>query len=224
MTRVAAGAAALVGFGCVTVFALSAAGPPGLDVSVFTDVVAERIRPVSVLARAVSDIGSTVGLVVALIIVVGILRVRTGRWMPGVQLTATLAVSMSMTTLVKVATARPRPPAPQVLGVPAASYAFPSGHTLNSTVFFLLTAALLSPYLPAARKAALWLGVTALVLLIGWSRVYLGYHWPTDVLAGWLLGVGVVCTSMCVSQGWSVPDRELLGAPQRSLTKGSAGA
>ncbi len=110
--------------------------------------------------------------------------------------------------MLKLATARARPPADVVLGVPSSSFAFPSGHTLNSTVFFLLAGALLSPYLAGPRRVALWLGAAVTVALIGWSRVYLGYHWPTDVVAGWLLGLSMVCVSVTVSRGWLAAPRQ----------------
>ncbi|MGE3931497.1 MAG: phosphatase PAP2 family protein [Hyphomonadaceae bacterium] len=69
------------------------------------------------------------------------------------------------------------------------SASFPSGHALVSAVAYLTIAALLARLLPRRRLKALVLtfGIV-LTVLIGVSRVYLGVHWPTDVLAGWSLG------------------------------------
>lgn len=67
---------------------------------------------------------------------------------------------------------------------------FPSGHALQSTVAFLLIGALLAraPQNRPLRRLILT-GAVLLTLLVGVSRIYLGVHWPTDVLAGWCLGV-----------------------------------
>jgi undecaprenyl-diphosphatase len=82
--------------------------------------------------------------------------------------------------------ARPDPYFGTVLPV---SYSFPSGHALDSSVIYFALAALLAPYFPGRRERAVLFAVTAvLVLLIGISRVYLGVHWPSDVLGGWAVG------------------------------------
>lgn len=67
-----------------------------------------------------------------------------------------------------------------------ASYSFPSGHAMLSFCFYGILAALLTARLSSrAARLAIWLGATVLVVLIGVSRVYLGVHYPSDVLAGY---------------------------------------
>lgn len=83
--------------------------------------------------------------------------------------------------------ARPRPELwPRLLSAPRDA-SFPSGHALAAATFYPLMALL------AARRrtswgAPAWLAGAALALFIGWGRLYLGVHWPSDVLAGWTLG------------------------------------
>jgi undecaprenyl-diphosphatase len=78
------------------------------------------------------------------------------------------------------------------------SYSFPSGHALSSVVFFGTLAALISPGLRVKwKKALLWAAAALLAAIIGFSRVYLGVHYPTDVIAGytaalvWVLAVAI---------------------------------
>lgn len=88
----------------------------------------------------------------------------------------------------KVGFARPRPDLVAHV-VDVTSMSFPSGHAMLSAVTYLTLGALLARTQKNARLRAYVLGSAVLLtLLIGLSRVYLGVHWPTDVLAGWCLG------------------------------------
>jgi undecaprenyl-diphosphatase len=102
----------------------------------------------------------------------------------------TLAGAWVLDTGLKLLFARARPraffeyyPAPE-------SYSFPSGHALFAVCFFGGLAVLLTHRLRGrVAQTAVWLVAVVIILLIGGSRVYLGVHYPTDVLGGFAVGV-----------------------------------
>jgi undecaprenyl-diphosphatase len=86
---------------------------------------------------------------------------------------------------------RPRPRViPRIAGAGGGWYSFPSGHATMAPLVFGLGVLIWSAPWPRATRVALLLLAAVCSLLIGFSRVYLGVHWPTDVLAGLLLGTG----------------------------------
>jgi undecaprenyl-diphosphatase len=84
---------------------------------------------------------------------------------------------------------------PHLVSVDSAS--FPSGHAMNSAVTFLTLGVLLSRTQSERRLKAYLMGTAiVLTLIVGFSRVYLGVHWPTDVVAGWAVGAAwaILCS------------------------------
>ena len=116
------------------------------------------------------------------------------RWWLAVWLAVTVAGGGLLNTLVKAAIERVRPPSTGELTA-AHGFSFPSGHTESATVTYVAVVlvvgwSLWRPLAPVRRATAM--AVTALVGAVGLSRVFLGVHWPSDVLGGWLLGTAWV--------------------------------
>jgi undecaprenyl-diphosphatase len=90
--------------------------------------------------------------------------------------------------LLKLGFARPRPELVSHL-VHENSFSFPSGHATMATITYLTLGVLLARVQSRTRMKLYVLAVaTFLALLVGFTRVYLGVHWPTDVVAGWCVG------------------------------------
>ncbi|MGO4525694.1 phosphatase PAP2 family protein [Microvirga sp. 2MCAF35] len=102
---------------------------------------------------------------------------------------------MLISTGLKMGFERPRPDlVPHATRVYTAS--FPSGHAMLSAITYLTLGALLARVEKSRRVSAFLMGLAIIVtLLVGISRVYLGVHWPSDVLAGW--AVGAAWASLC---------------------------
>ena len=83
---------------------------------------------------------------------------------------------------------RPRPSIVVVLD-PTGGLSFPSGHSLGASAIYPMLGILLSTAFEELRLKVFVLAMAvALALLIGFTRVFLGVHYPTDVIAGWMLG------------------------------------
>jgi undecaprenyl-diphosphatase len=113
-----------------------------------------------------------------------------------------------LTTLLKNGFARPRPDLVDHL-VDVQSLSFPSGHAMSSAVVYLTLGALLARVeRRRAVRGYIFAVAGFLTLLIGTSRVYLGVHYPTDVLAGWTLGAAWALACWLVARWLRPRDNE----------------
>lgn len=142
------------------------------------------------LKNAFADITSLGGTtVITLVTVIAIAYLATaGRPRLGVLMGMSVAVGAVVEHLMKLGFDRARPNIVPHL-VEVHSLSFPSGHAMLSAMTYLTLGALLAEAQTRWRLRGFIFGTSVtLTLLIGVSRVYLGVHWPTDVLAGWTAG------------------------------------
>ena len=142
------------------------------------------------LQEAMRDVTALGGVtVMTLVTVVAALAfLMHGRRRHALVLAATVLLADVSSEVLKHIYGRPRPDL-----VPHGSYvysaSFPSGHSTMSAATFLTLAMLIASLEPKRDVKIMVFGLAVtLMLAIGFSRVYLGVHWPSDVLAGWCLG------------------------------------
>ena len=133
--------------------------------------------------RGISFLGSMQFLTAATILVVVWFALR--KWGREAKLFAiTMIGASALNMTLKVAFQRPRP-IPFFNLTPPETYSFPSGHSLASCCFFAGLAAILSGRVKSRRaRTVIWIAASLMFLLIGLSRIYLGVHYTTDVIAG----------------------------------------
>lgn len=138
------------------------------------------------MARDVTALGSFAGLGLLFISVV-LYLVFTGKRSAALLMSVSVLGGVAISTLLKMSYDRPRPELTQAARVFTAS--FPSGHAMLSAVTFLTLGALLTR-VRGKRPLRVYFMTMAVLLtvLVGLSRIYLGVHYPTDVLAGWCVG------------------------------------
>lgn len=140
--------------------------------------------------HSVADITALGGYAVLTLIVVAIASylLLAGKRGAAVLVVAAVGSGAILSETLKLGFARPRPDLVAHLAE-VQSASFPSGHAMLSAITYLTLGALLARVHEKRRVKMFVLGAgIALTMLVGVSRVYLGVHWPTDVLAGWSLG------------------------------------
>lgn len=153
------------------------------------------------LMRDATALGSFMLLTLLTLAVVGTLWLENHR-VAAIWLTVAVLGALGLSTLFKVLFARTRPDLLPAELLPS-SFSFPSGHAFLSAAVYLTIGALLTRVVPSGRSRIFVLAMAVLfTALTGFSRVYLGVHYPSDVLAGWTLGL--CWAALCWAVAWNI--------------------
>jgi len=179
-----------------------------LDRSMYKFLYAGGHPPFIAIARVFTELGEPTVLVTAGLLLALFLWLR-GRGRLALSLLIVILIGRGLSEVQKYWIARARPDfEPHLVVVKTPS--FPSGHATSSMIFYLTVALALVPNWRRRRIAVA--GAILLSLLIGTSRVMLGVHWPSDVVAGWSFGMFWVILTLR-------PAGRLLGADSRVPSK-----
>lgn len=173
------------------------------DAMIFAWVRSFQSPGMTVLMRAMTELGSPL-VIAGLALLGGLTLYRRGQRIAPIAVLVSLLGGWLWDLMLKLQYQRPRPPGPWL--VHASGYSFPSGHAVIAVAFYgVLAYYLTRPPLAGERHLAALIVSVLVVMLIGISRIYLGVHYPSDVLAGW--AVGGVWASLCVMGAAAIRDR-----------------
>jgi len=192
--------ACLVGFWELAEDFASSSAVARFDSAVSAAVQALRSPGLTVLMRAVTAAGGTV-VVTAVTVVLVLALWRRGRTSDAGFVAAAVGGGALLSALAKGHFGRVRPPANGALISLPESFSFPSGHSMASLCLGTAVAYLaLRSEMTRSAKIAVVGGCGAYALAVGVSRVYLGVHWPSDILASWLLGASWLAVVIGVAE------------------------
>ena len=136
----------------------------------------------------ITALGSETILTLVTLMALGFLLLRK-RYRQTLLVAAAVGGGAILSGILKSLFSRARPEiVPRLAEVSSGS--FPSGHAMNSAIIYLTLAVLIARSYKDARTRSFIVSLAAIATLaIGFSRLYLGVHWPTDVAAGWLVGL-----------------------------------
>jgi undecaprenyl-diphosphatase len=157
--------------------------------------------PLTALARSLAALGSPIFL--SMFFAIAMVAFYRLEWkQPAITLAEVMASAIVCNIGLKrlIHRARPEP----FFGLNPSSYSFPSGHALYSLCFYAVIASVLAAHAPErAARIGIWVAAALLIAGIGLSRVYLGVHYPSDVIAGYLSAAFVIGAMLAFSPRWA---------------------
>ncbi|PPG41488.1 phosphatase PAP2 family protein [Pseudoclavibacter sp. RFBA6] len=173
-------------------------GVAGLDQPLLDYAITLRSPQADSIITSYTDIAGQIGMPVIAVGTLLILSIRRRSWTPAILIVAAGGGSLLMTVAGKNFIGRVRPEQSEAVPPYETSASFPSGHTLNAVAVIGVIAYLLILRRQTRRaRVLIALGAALFAITVGLSRVYLGHHWFTDVLAGWVLGAAWLALVIC---------------------------
>jgi membrane-associated phospholipid phosphatase len=183
----------IVGLGFILTHVLAHGSIGRFDTSVSRWFFERRTDVLNPTTRVGSDLGST-GVVLAIAALALLFLIVRKHWTQIVFLVCALTLEFGVFIVTTLLVARPRPAVPRLDVAPPTS-SYPSGHTATAVALYVGLAIVIGSLIRSALlRRPVWVPAVALPIFIAISRVYRGMHFPTDVIAGLLLGA---CALLC---------------------------
>src|SRR6476659_6512729 len=184
-------------------------GLASIDPPVWQWMIDHRSPALTTAAIVVTNVGSTIAMTIIAAATIVFLLVKR-RYGDAVLVAVVAAGAGLLVRFGKATVGRQRPPVEYRL-VTETNESFPSGHALASAAILGVVLVVLLPSIHSrAARIAVLAGVGLFVLSIGLSRLYLGVHWATDVIGGWVTGLAWLALCLTVRQVW----RKTRGRPE----------
>lgn len=183
---------------------LASGGPLALDHTIHDFMWSLRNPLADRMMAGLASVGDTSVLAPAVLVALGYLLWRR-RWMAAVHWIAAIVFGLALTNLLEAAIQMPRPP------TAPAGFGFPSVAVTMSTIVFGFFAVLIARELPGRRRVWPYLLAGVITTVVGFARLYLGAHWPSDLVGGtlfgilWLLILGMAYRSRIARSFWMRP-------------------
>jgi undecaprenyl-diphosphatase len=197
---------ALAAVAVLTAAVLSSATVRALDFAVNEGVHAFAAARDADWGYAITWLGNSDTILWATVLAVAVLAALR-HWRGAVALALAMALTQGVVEVLKGAVERSRP---DHAIAEAGGFSFPSAHSASSVALYVLLAFILARAARGSTRTAVLLAGLALAAAVGLSRVYLGAHYPTDVLAGWLTG------GLLAAASWALVARLRVGGPLRA--------
>jgi membrane-associated phospholipid phosphatase len=210
---VAIAAVVLTVFLVLAAYVVSRHGNVTLDVRIENFVLTHRTGWLVTTMKAVTWLGANTVLIPVVLAVAAWFSLRWDDNRSAAELVATLAGAILLYDIGKAVVHRARPPAIYHVGYSFSGASFPSGHTTVAIAMWGMFAFLLAARASPRTRKGLVVGAVVLIVAIGASRIYIGAHWPTDVIGGYALGGAWLAGLMALDLWMRRPAKDRMPKP-----------